>query len=219
MNMHFQKESGETLEENRDNLKDGLWDENSVYDYVVNTFKAYADTMVPHSPDLAERYGRIQFYGALESYTAEYLIMSFDGHATPLAVAVAEILNIAAKQYLMEKGGNPDLPGDTGGLYFAKLSQEDRLKVVDRITSPDGIIYIPAGLTTMQGDVVPLLPALNRFTMMGYYSEWSGYGSTRFMPPDKRMLEYQPISWGQVGYPGPSNGYRVAGAFDFAKKK
>jgi hypothetical protein len=219
MNMHFQKESGGSLEENRDSLKDGLLNENSVYDYVVNTFKAYADAMVPHSPDLAELYGRIQFYGALESYTAEYLIMSLDSYPTPFAIAAAEILNLAAKQYLMEKGKDPDSPGDSGGLYFAKLSQEDRLKIVDRITSPDGIIYIPAGLTMKQEDIVPVLPALNRLTMMGYYSEWSGYGSTRFMPPDKRMLEYQPIGWGQVGYPGPSRGYRVAGAFDFAQKK
>lgn len=207
------------MEENRDSLKDGLLNENSVYDYVVNTFKAYADAMVPHSPDLAELYGRIQFYGALESYTAEYLIMSLDSYPTPFAVAAAEILNLAAKQYLMEKGKDPDSTRDSGGLYFAKLSQEDRLKIVDRITSHNGIIYIPAGLTMKQEDIVPVLPALNRLTMMGYYSEWSGYGSTRFMPPDKRMLEYQPIGWGQVGYPGPSKGYRVAGAFNFAQKK
>ncbi len=207
------------MEENKDNLKNGLWDENAVYDYVVHTFKAYADAMVPHSPDLAEQYGRIQFYGALESYTAEYLIMSLNSYPTPFAIAAAETLNLAAKQYLMEKGGDPDLEKGLGGLYFTKLSQEDRLKIVDRITSPDGIVYIPAGLTMKQGDIAPVLPALNRLTMMGYYSEWSGYGSTRFMPPDQRILEYEPIGWKQVGYPGPSMGYRVAGAFDFAQKQ
>lgn len=207
------------MEKNRDNLTHGLVDENAVYDYVVNTFKAYADAMVPHSPDLAERYGRIQFYGASESYTAEYLIMSLDSYTVPLAVAAAEVLNLAAKQYLMEKGEDPDLKKDSGGVYFAELSQEDRLKIIDRLTSPDGIIYIPAGLTMKQEDILPVLPALNRLTMMGYYSEWSGYGTTRFMPPDQRMLEYRPIGWEQVGYPGPSKGYRVAGAFDFAQKK
>lgn len=207
------------MAENSDGLKNGLWDENSVYDYVVNTMKAYADAMVPHSPDLAELYGRIQFYGAVESYTAEYLIMSLDSYPTPFAVAVAEILNMAAKQYLMEKGEDPDVPKDSGGLYFSKLSQEDRLKIVDRISSPGGIIYVPAGLTMKQEDIVPVMSALNRLTLMGYYSEWSGYGSTRFMSPDKRMLEYKPIGWEQVGYPGPSKGYRVAGAFNFAQKK
>ena len=175
--------------------------------------------MVPQSPDLAEQYGEIQFYGALESYTAEYLIMSLDSYPTPFAIAVAEVLNLAAKQYLMEKGEDPDLPDDSGGVYFLKLTPEDRLKTIDRIASSDGIVYIPAGLVMKTGDIASVFPALNRLIMMGYYSEWSGYGSTRFMSPNLRVLEYIPISWKQIGYPGPSFGYRIPGAYNFAQKQ
>ena len=193
--------------------------EQAIYEYVVNTFRAYAEAMIPHSPGLAEQYGRIQFYGALESYTAEYLMMSLDSYLVPLAIPAAEALNMAARQYLLETLESPDLPVEPAGLYFMQLSPLDRLNVVDRLSGPDGIIYIPAGLSVRQEEVAPVLPALNRLAMMGYYSEWSGYGSTRLMPPTSRVLEYWPISWEQVGYPGPSLGYRVAGAFAFAQKE
>ena len=52
-------------------------------------------------------------------------------------------------------------------------------------------------------------------TMMGYYSEWSGYGSTRLDEPNQRKLEYYPISWKQVGYPGPSLGYHALRSYQF----
>ncbi|MDK2968808.1 hypothetical protein [Lacrimispora sp.] len=207
------------MKKNIQNLNNGFLDKNVVYDYVVNTFRAYADAMIPQSPNLAKQYGKIQFYGALESYTAEYLIMSLDSYPTPFAIAAAEILNLAAKQYLMDKGEDWDLPDDSGGVYFLKLTPEDRLKTIDRITSTDGIIYIPAGLLMKPGDIAPVLPALNRLTMMGYYSEWSGYGSTRFMSPNLRVLEYIPISWKQIGYPGPSLGYRIPGGYKFVQKQ
>lgn len=193
--------------------------EHAIYDYVVNTFRAYAEAMIPHSPGLAEQYGRIQFYGALESYTAEYLMMSLDSYLVPLAIPAAETLNMAARLYLQEMSDSLDFSEDPEGLYFMQLPPVDRLNVVDRLSSPDGIVYIPAGLSVRQEDVVPVISALNRLTMMGYYSEWSGYGSTRLMPPTRRVLEYWPISWEQVGYPGPSLGYRVAGAFAFAQKE
>ena len=66
--------------------------------------------------------------------------MSLDSYPTPFAIAAAEVLNLAAKQYLMEKGGDSDLPDDSGGVYFLKLTPEDRLKTIDRLTSSDGIV-------------------------------------------------------------------------------
>ncbi|MNY27262.1 hypothetical protein D3C86_1611590 [compost metagenome] len=50
---------------------------------------------------------------------------------------------------------------------------------------------------------------LNRGTMFGFYSEWAAYGSTRLNTPTQRRLEYFPLSWSQVGYPGVSKGYRA----------
>jgi hypothetical protein len=50
---------------------------------------------------------------------------------------------------------------------------------------------------------------LDTYTLMGYYSEWSGYGTTKLNPPELRVLEFKPLSWLQIGYPGPSLGYRA----------
>lgn len=52
-------------------------------------------------------------------------------------------------------------------------------------------------------------------TMFGYYSEWSGYGTTRLAPPNERKFEYAPISWKQVEYPGPSLGYHALRPYQF----
>jgi hypothetical protein len=102
------------------------------------TLKAFVDAIIPRSPGLAEEYGKIQYFGALDLHTYEYLIMTLSSYSIPL-------------------------------------------------TNPLAV----------------------RFVMMGYYSEWSGYGSTRLEEPAQRRLEYNPLSWKQVGYPGPSLGYRA----------
>ena len=55
-----------------------------------------------------------------------------------------------------------------------------------------------------------VVDVLIKLTMMGYYSEWYGYGLTRLDEANQRVLEFQPISWEQVGYPGPATGNRGA---------
>jgi len=127
-------------------------------EYMQETFKALVDAIIPRTPELAEEYGKIQYYGALDFQTDEYLILSLNNYYSPLAKPTAEMLDMAAEQ-----------------LVFA---------------------------LSITGD-------LNRLTMMGYYSEWYGYGSTRLKTPNQRKLEYFPLSWGQVEYPGPSLGYRA----------
>jgi hypothetical protein len=63
--------------------------------------------------------------------------------------------------------------------------------------------------------VISIITVLIRFAMMGYYSEWAGYGSTRLYSPNERELENHPISWKQTGYPGPSLGYRALRTYQF----
>ncbi len=143
-----------------------LWDEDILNNYVSDTFQTFADAVIPRSPGLAELYGRIQYYGASDLYTAEYLIMSLDSLSVPLAVPAAELLNKTADRYGQE-------------------------------------------------DILPVILSLNRLAMMGYYSEWPGYGNTRLESPNQRTLEYYPVSWEQIGYPGPSLGYRAARSYSY----
>lgn len=63
------------------------------------------------------------------------------------------------------------------------------------------------------GLVLNITDAINRLVMFGYYSEWSGYGTTRLAPPTRRRLEEFPVGWTQSAYPGPSYGYRELRGF------
>ncbi|MEL7655898.1 MAG: hypothetical protein AAGU75_08320 [Bacillota bacterium] len=107
--------------------------------YTQETMKAFVDAIIPRSPRLAEEYGKIQYFGALDFHTDEYITFLLNHYNMPFSI----------------------------------------------------------------------MGSFNRFTMMGYYSEWYGYGSTRLETPDQRRLEFFPLSWEQVEYPGPSLGYRV----------
>ncbi len=78
--------------------------EKTIYEYLTNTFKAFADAVIPRSPELTQQYGRVQYYGALDLYTGEFIILSLDSLVVPLALPVAETLNIAAEQLLYREG-------------------------------------------------------------------------------------------------------------------
>lgn len=166
------------------------------------TFQALVDAIIPRTPRLAQEYGEIQYFGALDSYTDEYLGWVLNNYYIPLAQPLAEMLDIAATQLLIYEGKDRTST-------FAALDPIDRFRAIIQLEQlklyyPD--IFIPfqnyPGLFDITSD-------LNRLTTLGYYSEWAGYGSTRLDTPTQRVLEYYPISWMQVGYPGPSLSYRA----------
>jgi len=163
------------------------------------TFQAFVDAIIPRTPGLAEEYGRIQFFGALDLHTDEYITLSLDYYYIPLAEITAEMLDVAAEQLVVMDGS-----------AFAALEPSDRLRALTLLEQIH--IYLadlPIPFRDNPELILYITSALNRFTMMGYYSEWSGYGSTRLATPNQRKLEYFPISWKQIGYPGPSLWYRA----------
>lgn len=154
----------------------------------LDALDALVDAIIPRSPILAEEYGRIQFYGALDQATEEYMILNL----SPFATQIAELLNAAA------------------GKLYSGISEGDRLLLLDQLrqgqmNSGD----LPFPFTNNPEAVMTAAKSLASAVMMGYYSEWYGYGSTRLESPDQRRMEYIPISWEQIGYPGPSLGYRA----------
>lgn len=192
-----------------------VWDENAIYEYVEGIFKGFTDAVIPQSPELAEEYGNIQYYGALDLFTYEYLIMELESLSIPMALPVAIVLEAAAEQFLYKNGDKPeDLDISDGSLFFS-LSPSRRLQAVNLLIQPGGLQYFPVLPQLRQEDVFPVIMSLNRLTLMGYYSEWSGYGSTRLNPPGQRTLENFPVSWEQIGYPGPSKGYRDARSYSY----
>lgn len=160
--------------------------------------KAVVNAIIPRSPGLAYEYGVVQYYGALDLQIDDYIIMTFNSFDIPLAEATAKMLSIMAKQFETLYPYNQ--------LYI--LLQLRQLQI--------NLSYLPPPFTNNPPLVISIINSLISFTMMGYYSEWSGYGSTRLASPNQRVLEYYPISWKQIGYPGPSLGYRALRTYNFS---
>jgi hypothetical protein len=127
----------------------------------------------------------------------------------PLSYATAELLDTGARQLIAK-----DKAMDRQKLFsndgsFASLSRDDRFRVLALLEQLDiDLRSLPAPYRYNTGLIQFMIDFLNRFVILGYYTEWSGYGSTKFDIPDKRILEQFPPSWEQVGYPGPALGYR-----------
>ncbi|QHQ63171.1 hypothetical protein Ana3638_22325 [Anaerocolumna sedimenticola] len=180
--------------------------------YTLDTFKALVDAIIPRTPGLAEEYGKIQYYGALNLHIDEYMVYTLNFYSIPLAEPTALMLDLAADQ-LVFNGGNTrllDFARFPVGGTFAALAPIDRFRALTLLEQLKVyILDLPKPFKGNSGLALTITGDLSRYTMMGYYSEWSGYGSTRLESPDNRKLEFYPLSWEQVGYPGPSLGYRA----------
>lgn len=185
---------------------------------VLITYKALVEAIVPDTPMLA-LFGPEQVAGAVELFIYEYIIWELDHYISlysgyylspiPLSSSTAMLLDAGAVQ-LVAMGLAPEPPKySADGGTFAHLSPVDRIRTMSLLEN--GNVdpgYLPEPYRYNLGFVAFMVDFLNRQTMFGYYSEWSGYGSTRLASPSERRLEFFPLSWIQAGYPGVSLGYR-----------
>jgi hypothetical protein len=185
--------------------------ESSVLNHTKETFQALVDAIIPRTPALAETFGEIMLYGALDYLTDEFLLMSLNDYYFPLAEPTAELLDVVA-EWLILSQENSKLQYYTrypGGRTFMSLSPDNRFLVLTLLDEYDNYSNeLPAIFKEHPEFIQYIMSVLNRLTTLGYYSEWYGYGSTRLLPPDQRVFEFSPQSWEQVGYPGPSLSYR-----------
>jgi hypothetical protein len=192
---------------NPDEIMNNLYNES--LRYTDEVFQSFVDVIIPRTPGLAEEFGRVQFYGALDLNTDEYLVSSLNNFDTPIALPTAYLLELAAEQFVFTEGLEYNTNTEYRSIY-ATLSPIDRLRALTLLEQT--ALYntdLPLPFKDNPEYVLYITSVLNRFTLMGYYSEWSGYGTTRLEMPNQRRLEYFPLSWEQVGYPGPSLGYRA----------
>jgi hypothetical protein len=191
----------------RERKLDIRYDLNSkeAHQYTYTTFIALVDSIIPRTPLLAELYGEIMFYGALDLYTDEYMVMILNSYTIPLSLLTAEMINFVTDEY-MEAKGIVNKVRFAHSTKFAKLSSVDRFQVLMLLVGIEECFYGVNFLQEYPG-LISILSSINRFVMLGYYSEWFGYGTTRLETPNRRVLQYYPLSWDQVGYPGPSLSY------------
>jgi hypothetical protein len=178
--------------------------------HIQATFMALVDAIIPRTPELAAEYGEVQYFGAFDLYIDDFVIWSLNHYDIPLTESTAEMLDLAAEQLVSEEGNQEALDYSMfpGGGPFAALAPSDRFRAITLLQQLKvNLETLPIPFYNNPGLVLSVTSALNRLTILGYYSEWSGYGSTRLVTPNQRILEYYPLSWQQVGYPGPSLGY------------
>lgn len=172
------------------------------------TFRAWVDAIVPKT--------------ALDLHSDEYQIWALD-HLLSLKIviknfniylanATAEMLNVAARQLIYTGGNkkpiNPEKVPKEG--TFAALEPNDRFRAVTLLEQLQvDLASLPIPFRNNPGFIHAITAVLTLLTTIGYYSEWSGYGSTRLKTPEKRKIEHFPTGWKQVGYPGPSMGYHA----------
>jgi hypothetical protein len=185
-------------------------------------FMALADAVLPNTHDLEEKDKNIQYFGALDLCSDKYLIWSLNHFISffiltkrfhvYLSNATAELLNTAAKELINVKGNKDSLNAFRlkKGHAFAALSPNDRFRALMLLQQLKiDFKNLPVPFLKNPGFVLSITISITLLTTIGYYSEWSGYGSTRMKSPEKRKLEHFPVSWQQVGYPGPSKGYHA----------
>lgn len=192
---------------------DSLSPDNNLYNYVTNpvliTYMALVDAIIPRTPELAEIYGRIQFFGALDFYTDEFLYQMLNSFPVSLAEPTAIMLNMAANQLAFINSWNAGIEYPEGNT-FASINPVDRFRTMSFLEELNlDPAELPEPYQNNMGLTLSIALSLVGYTMLGYYSEWFGYGTTRLLSPNDRRLEFYPISWEQVGYPGPSLGYRA----------
>jgi hypothetical protein len=183
------------------------------------TFRALADAMIPYTPHQAAVLGSSQMNGAACVGLEDFIIWDLD-HAFPLEIGVSHNLFSTQTAILLDEAAlNLIYSGQTdsvaistkykkGGL-FTLLSPQDRFRAISLLEKLDiPLGALPAPYTNNAGLVVMIAGILNGLPTFGYYSEWGGYGTTRSRNPNQRILEYFPLGWTQIGYPGPAYGYR-----------
>ena len=187
--------------------------------FTKTVFEAFVEAMIQTAPPLAQKLFNVQYFGASELLIHEYIIWTLDHLISllkntnySLSRQTAELLELAAHQFVLNSGNIQTLTfyKIPSNIIFSALTPEDRLRSV---TLLEQLTINPASLPYPFNQnprfVLPVIDVINRLAMFGFYSEWSGYGTTRLNPPNNRNLETFPISWIQVKYPGPSKGYHA----------
>ncbi|MED4226947.1 hypothetical protein [Neobacillus cucumis] len=186
--------------------------------YIRSTFQSLVQAIIPPNPLTAKP---VQVPGALEMKVYEYVIWILNHSISPfvktkintksMARSTAELLDIGATQ-LIQTGQNvypPQINYSKCRGPFSHLSLIDRLQsitLIERLEVNLEILSPP--YQNNPALVCSMMDSINQLTLIGFYSEWAGYGTTRLFTPEFRRVEHFPLGWLQSNYPGPSFAYR-----------
>lgn len=187
----------------------GMVNKTSGIPHTRATFMAFVDAVIPST------------FGALDLRIDDFLIWTLDHNISiqgewgvrtiPLSAPTAEILDIAATQLILSGALKtyPNFSTSPDGGPFAALSPGDRFEAIHLLeTLQVDLQILPPPYRNNMGLVKFMVTNLHQTVMMGYYSEWFSFGSTRLALPEDRFPKNQNMTWNFVSYPGTSMGYR-----------
>lgn len=173
----------------------------------ADTYQALVKAIIPHGKSSAVKDMGNFIIWVLDQKVAIQSGLSLE--TIPLSDATAELLDTSARQLIAKNKASDRQKLFSNDGSFASLSREDRLRALAILEKLDiDLRSLPTPYRYNTGLIQFMIDSLNRFVMFGYYTEWLGYGSTKFDIPDEQILKQFPSSWEQVGYPGPTLGYR-----------
>ncbi|MCM3603055.1 hypothetical protein M3175_20145 [Robertmurraya korlensis] len=174
--------------------------------HTVITIKAAVDAIL-QAPPMDE-----VIYGYVIAVLDQTLPSTINqGETIPFSKQTASLLDMAAIQLMyLEKGRySYRMSAFPREGVFSTLSRSERLRAInllERLEVP--LESLPEPFTNNPGLTQSMKNTITQLTFLGYYSEWTGYGSTRFNRPEYKRIEYFPMGWIQTKYPGPAFGYR-----------
>jgi hypothetical protein len=174
--------------------------------HTVITIQAAVDAILQASP--------------MDELISGYVIVVLDqtlpptvnqGVMIPFSKQTANLLDIAAIQllYIEKRMRFYHIWAFSREGVFSTLSRSERLRAInllERLEVP--LESLPEPFTNNPGLTQSMKNTLTQLALLGYYSEWTGYGATRLKGPDVRRIEFFPMGWLQTNYPGPAFGYR-----------
>ncbi|MCV9886196.1 gluconate 2-dehydrogenase subunit 3 family protein [Metabacillus halosaccharovorans] len=189
--------------------------------YIKSTFQALVQAIIPPTPCLTDTFGVVFHPGALEFKVYKYVILILNHsisypvklkiNVQSMALSTAELLDHGADQLIntCQNVYPVNIMRFPHGGLFSKLSPIDRLRaltLIDKLEINTNNLKPPY---QNNPDLIRQMTAvLNQLTMFGFYSEWTGYGTTSQCPPNQRRVEYFPPGWIMSKYPGPAYAYR-----------
>jgi hypothetical protein len=189
--------------------------------YIRSTFESLVQAIIPATPLTARILEPVQLPGALELKVYGYVIWILDHSIAPpvktklnirsMTRSTAELLDQGAIQLI--KTGQNVYPLIINSFHcggpFTKLSMVDRLRSLTLIERLElNLENLSPPYQNNPTLIHTMIDVLNQLTLFGFYSEWTGHGTTGQFTPEFRKVEYFPPGWVQSHYPGPSFAYR-----------
>lgn len=185
------------------------------------TFKALIEALAPESQNLIVKYENRILHEVSYQSVYEYEIWTLNHSLSQtilkikfninLANPTAKMLDKAAKQLIESKNNkepvNSDILRKIGD--FAALAPSDRLLAIDLLEKLRvNLSSLPIPFWNNAGFVLLIVGELMMLNTIGYYSGGHGYDFSNLKIGARDKSENYYSSWKEVGYPGPSKGYK-----------